>query len=136
MIPNTIIDKAEILGFKTNIKKNNNMNYLTIYSEETPTKKTIKKLLEVFDEGYHIRFFDYFHKQISDPGAYINVVKDNDSFLFHKGNHGWSSEWITISTNNLVTYIVDNWNYGDPSDEYKNYIIIDDYEYGFPYRNK
>ncbi|MBC8173583.1 MAG: hypothetical protein H7X71_06730, partial [Chitinophagales bacterium] len=55
-----------------------------------------------------IEFFDFFHPQISDPGAYVTVHKEKEVLKYELANYGWSSEWKTIDKDSLTNYIYKN----------------------------
>jgi hypothetical protein len=62
-------------------------------------------------EKFQLIFFDNFHPQISDPGAYVFVQKQNNNFIYQLGNHGWSSNWEVINSKDLINYIYKNRSY-------------------------
>lgn len=72
------------------------------------TKEQIKLFLETLPKNFEISFFDFFHPQLSDPGAYISVQANGSSFLYMLGNHGWASCWKRINKSKLIDYIFNN----------------------------
>jgi len=77
----------------------------------TTTKDLIGQVIDNLDERCAINFFDNFHPQISDPGAYVTVHKENGQLKYELANHGWSSEWKEISKDSLTDYIYKNREY-------------------------
>lgn len=65
------------------------------------------------DEG--ITFFDYFHPQWSDPGAYVSLRNFKGDFIYKLGNHGWSSDWYYTSIDRLSRYLYKNLEYNNNS---------------------
>ena len=70
----------------------------------TTTKDLIGQVIDKLDERCAIKFFDNFHPQISDPGAYVTVHKENGQLKYELANHGWSSAWKTILKDSLTDY--------------------------------
>jgi len=79
--------------------------------DKTVDKEKIKEFVSSFPNDFQLSFFDNFHPQISDPGAYVWVQKLESEFAFMLANHGWSSEWKTIGFYDLVDYIDKNKQY-------------------------
>lgn len=72
------------------------------------TKEQIKLFIETLPISFEISFFDYFHPQLSDSGAYVSVQANGRNFLYMLGNHGWSSCWKRINKSKLIDYIYKN----------------------------
>lgn len=69
------------------------------------TSTTVEALPSVVSEVCELMFFDAEHPQISDPGAYINLVRSPDGLLAQSANHGWSSSWIPITHEEAARYL-------------------------------
>ena len=76
-------------------------------------KDFIGQVIDKLDERCAIKFFDYFHPQISDPGAYVTIHKENGQLKYELANHGWSSDWKPISKDSLTEYIHKNREHND-----------------------
>lgn len=90
------------------MKKLNNKRKIQI---ENADINSIYDLLTSLSGNEELHFFDYFHPQWSDPGAYVTVVKYNNKYLYKIGNHGWGSNWHFIDIHRLSRYILKNRNY-------------------------
>lgn len=77
------------------------------------TREDIGQIVDKLDERCAIHFFDYYYEQISDPGAYVTIHKENGQLLYELANHGWSSDWKLIEKNTLIEYIYKNRQYND-----------------------
>jgi len=77
------------------------------------TKEQIKLFIDTLPNCFEISFFDFFHPQLSNPGAYVSVQHHGPSFLYMVGNHGWSSRWKKISKSKLIDYIYKNREHND-----------------------
>lgn len=67
------------------------------------------RLLFWLPRGHELSFYDqYFPGTSGDPGAYVDVQRKNDWFLYHMGNHGWSSDWATQSPELLAAWMALN----------------------------
>ena len=98
---------AEELGFVAKDVSDKRVKELELHAVN-PEKCMIEAVLTALDEGLTPHFFDYFHKQISDPGAYIRASRTDNSFSYHKGNHGWTGGQTMIPLSELVDYIARN----------------------------
>jgi hypothetical protein len=76
--------------------------------DESTTKEKIVEYLNSIPNKYQLSFFDYFHPQISDPGAFVIAQKNNEKYIFQLANHGWSSTWKEIDFEGLIEYIYKN----------------------------
>ena len=83
------------------------------YSLDNNAIGTIKRVVDLIDERCYIEFFDFYYPQISDPGAYVTIRKENGLLEQQLGNHGWSSEWKPIAKDSLVENIYKNRNYNN-----------------------
>ncbi|NOS82550.1 MAG: hypothetical protein E8D46_00270 [Nitrospira sp.] len=64
------------------------------------------RLLFWLPRGHELSFYDqYFPGTSGDPGAYVDVQRKNDWFLYHMGNHGWSSDWATQSPELMAAWM-------------------------------
>lgn len=80
---------------------------------ENSTKADIEMFLNSFPVEFEFEFFDFFHPQISDPGAYVTIQKSENDFLYQLCNHGWSTEWKRISKEDLIDYVFRNRDYNE-----------------------
>lgn len=76
--------------------------------QENTSKQEIETFLETVPNGFEVKFFDFYHPTISDPGAYVVFQQVNGEFLFLLTNHGWSGKWQKIDPAALVDYIFRN----------------------------
>ena len=122
-----VLEKIREAGFEVKPHERDGINGLLklIYYYTTPDINLIIKLLLLIKKKYKISFFDLYHPQISDPGAYCSaVVINEDTVAYMLGNHGWSSEWKKIPIWEFAKYLQKNWGTEDWSGVYKNYIQI------------
>jgi hypothetical protein len=63
-----------------------------VVSDGTPALSFIE-LLSWLPSNCELNYFDPNYPQISDPGAYVSVVKHGEGLAMFRGNHGWSSGW-------------------------------------------
>lgn len=84
-------------------------------------RSVLEQFLYSIPKKFVFVFFDNYHPQISDPGAYVRVQQVGGNFLYSLANHGWSSEWKEIKVNELVDYILKNLPYADECFELKPY---------------
>jgi len=102
----SIIFQKKFIGLK---KKRRDNESIFFEINLTTTKENINEFLKTLPKNYQLNFFDNFHSQISDPGAYVWVQHINlGVFAYSLHNHGWSSEWKQIEKSNLVDYIYRN----------------------------
>jgi hypothetical protein len=66
---------------------------------------TVRVLLACISDVRELTFFDAEHPQLSDPGAYISIVRSSEGLLAQCANHGWSSPWIPIAQDEAVRYL-------------------------------
>jgi hypothetical protein len=66
---------------------------------------TIRALIACITDVRELTFFDAEHPQLSDPGAYVHVVRPPGGLLAQCGNHGWSSSWIPIGQDEAERYL-------------------------------
>lgn len=117
---------ARDIGFQTAWSQPSSIRMLVVSSEDTQRLPgMLSALLEAVPIGLNLRFFDHFHPQFSDPGAYIHIVKKPEGFVAMKGNHGWSSRWQAITAREAVDAMVKNWDNADPSGAYLRNIVFD-----------
>jgi hypothetical protein len=76
--------------------------------DNNTTKEQIRSFFETIPDNFETIFFDYFHPQLSDPGAYVTVQRYGKDFLYMLGNHGWSGEWKLIEKKDLAEYLFKN----------------------------
>ena len=87
--------------------------------DKDTTKEQIQSFFDTIPNNFEVFFFDFFHPQISDPGAYVTSQRNGVNFLYMLGNHGWSNEWKEIGKSELVEYLYKNREYN--IDELKIY---------------
>lgn len=113
----------EIVGFDNNRTK--------IKIDKNTPKDNIELFINSLPKQFQLSFFDNFHPQISDPGAYVWVQRYNNDFAFMLTNHGWSSEWKQINSKDLLDYIDKNKeftsDYFEIYQKHKNAVIGDRY---------
>ena len=78
--------------------------------------ETVRAILNCVSDQRELTFFDAEHPQLSDPGAYISVVRSTavtrpppagpDGLLAQRGNHGWSSSWIPVTESEAERYLL------------------------------
>ena len=70
------------------------------------------RILGNMDANISFHFFDYFHPQLSDPGAYVSIMKTSENTLCYKlGNHGWQSDINSITYERAKRYLLKNIEY-------------------------
>ncbi|MGE3801836.1 MAG: hypothetical protein AB7H80_12525 [Candidatus Kapaibacterium sp.] len=89
----------------------NTTNKIVFPLSDSTTQEAIGHVVDKLDERCAIDFFDYFHPQISDPGAFVTVHKEGEELKYMLGNHGWTSEWKPITRDSLIEYIYKNRQY-------------------------
>ena len=67
--------------------------------------ETVSAVLSCVSGDRELTFFDAEHPQLSDPGAYISLVRSPDGLLAQSGNHGWPSRWIPITEQEAQRYL-------------------------------
>lgn len=86
--------------------------YIIGFSIVDSDNDLISRILENIDEYNSFHFFDYYHPQITDPGAYVTLMKTVGNNLCYKmGNHGWESEINSITYERAKRYILKNIEY-------------------------
>lgn len=65
-------------------------------------------LLHWLPRGYSLHFYDQYYPTISDPGAYVEVQRNEEFLLYTFANHGWSSSWSRQSAELLAAWIALN----------------------------
>ena len=106
-----IINRIRLRNLKGLKVLNYNDYYIKIVINKNTSLEEITMFINSFPEKFQLNFFDNFHPQISDPGAYVFVQKQNNNFIYQLGNHGWSSNWKIIDSKDLINYIYKNRNY-------------------------
>ncbi|CAG7857804.1 hypothetical protein MCAMS1_02767 [biofilm metagenome] len=75
-----------------------------------PTYTTFLTILHLLPRGHELTFFDQYFPSASDPGAFVSVQRKADKFMYHIGNHGWSTEWQLQSANLIAAWMALNAN--------------------------
>lgn len=128
-------NKIKRIGFQVKAHERDGINGIKkkIIMETVPTIDDLINLFQILKNKYTINFWDAFHKQISDPGAYCTgVVLNNEIVSYMEGNHGWSSNWEEIDIINFAKFTQENWKKDIDYGEYFNCIIIEDNKYNYP----
>lgn len=50
-------------------------------------------LIAELPRGWRLFFWDRFHEQLTDPGAYVELSREVEGLYFKLGNHGWVGDW-------------------------------------------
>lgn len=66
----------------------------------------LESALMNLDERRELHFYDPDYPSVSDPGAYVNVRKEDGAYLIFRGNHGWSSGWQPETAVSILTYLL------------------------------
>ena len=68
------------------------------------SRQTVANLINLLENGGKIDFYDS-EPTISDPGVYVTLKKADEGFLFHFGNHGWTTSWIPANREEAIDYL-------------------------------
>ncbi len=86
--------------------RNNEKHYL-VCEEVSPAE--VRGFLALLSENHQLGFHDQFYPgNISDPGAFVLLRREENNFVYMLGNHGWSSKWTVQSVEFLTAYILMN----------------------------
>lgn len=99
----------------TNDNVKNQLKDNRIFDTSSLQTDDVMNVLVELTVDYELVFFDYFHPQWSDPGAYVTVRRYKNNFVYMLGNHGWSSPWYATDINRLCRYIMKNKDYQNDS---------------------
>lgn len=67
------------------------------------------RLIWWLPRSFELSFYDqYFPGSPNDPGAYVDVQRKHDRFLYRMGNHGWSTEWQAQSPDFIAAWMALN----------------------------
>lgn len=127
--------QIEKIGFRVEAHKRDGINGVKkkIILDNTPSIEDLVTLFLIVKKNYTIHFWNAFHRQISDPGAYCTgVVLDNTTVLYMEGNHGWSAGWKEMNIKDFAKFTQENWAKDIDGGEYLNCIIIEDNRYNLP----
>ena len=94
-------DISKVPGVQIKSAKRDKTNF--VFTEDA-TRTTVANLVNLMVQGSFIDFYDS-EPTISDPGVYVTMKKAGDGFLFHFGNHGWTSKWIPASKDEAIQYL-------------------------------
>jgi hypothetical protein len=125
----------EKIGFRVEAHKMDGINGIKkkIVMDSIPDIKDLVYLFMIVKNNFTIKFWDAFHRQISDPGAYCTgVVLNNNTVSYMEGNHGWSSEWKEMNIEDFAKFTQQNWDKDIDGGEFLNCIIIEDNKYHLP----
>lgn len=117
------IEKIKTLGFDVSGKGRNGERFL--FMQSVPTKDMTLKMLKVLSFEDCICFWDYYHVTITDPGGYVSAyMLDENRAVYKEGNHGWSSDFKSISSDELAELVIKNWDKDCDGGMYLNKIQI------------
>lgn len=120
-LENTILYLQSLLGdnYKDiNILENRDASIFISVTFEILSNDSIvlSKILSNMKEDIEIFFYDYYHPQLSDPGAYVTAKVDKKgNYYYYLGNHGWSSSTYAITFSRLLRYAMKNVKYNKKS---------------------
>ncbi|TND08087.1 MAG: hypothetical protein FD123_2641 [Bacteroidetes bacterium] len=100
--------RIQLIGLKGLKTAGFSRNGLRVSIGEESSREQIREFLQTLPSKFELSFFDYFHPQISDPGAYVSIQKMDNGFACMLANHGWSAEWKMMELEDLADYIYKN----------------------------
>jgi hypothetical protein len=65
-------------------------------------------LLAWLPRGFELGFYDQYYPSMSDPGAYVDIQRNESAYIYTLGNHGWSVDWSKQSPELLAAWMVLN----------------------------
>ena len=83
-------------------------NTLVVEVEPGAVLADFVALLKWLPRGYGVHFYDQYYPTISDPGAYVEVQRNEEFLLYMFANHGWSSGWSRQSPELLSAWMLLN----------------------------
>ena len=72
---------------------------------DAPPPASFLVLLRWLPRHWELRFFDQYFPQISDPGGYVSVQRNEARFKYMVGNHGWTTEWQLQSPELIAAWL-------------------------------
>ena len=83
----------------------------TFVSRETiPDLLSLEMLILTTTFKEEIFFWNYYGKNISDPGSYVTAIHwDNETVAYKEANHGWSGSWKLMAIAEMAELIQKNW---------------------------
>ncbi|MCP4168480.1 MAG: hypothetical protein GY759_21660 [Chloroflexi bacterium] len=100
---------------------------------DTSDKITVlqsEELFKMLTQDWILHFYDHFHPQLTDPGAYVAVRKLSDRFAYQLGNHGWHSDWKSTSLSRISRYLKKNWLFNECDQKvYNNCVFLENLPY-------
>jgi hypothetical protein len=63
------------------------------------------ELLVWLPPGVELSFYDQFYPSMSDPGAYVDIQRNDSIYIYKLGNHGWSCDWSKQSPELLAAWM-------------------------------
>lgn len=127
--------QIEKIGFRVETHRRDGINGVKkkIIMDKIPDIADLVSLFLIIKNNYTIHFWDAYHRQISDPGAYCTgVVLNNTIVSYMEGNHGWSSDWKEMNIEDFAEFTQKNWEKDIDCGEFINCIIIEDNKYNLP----
>lgn len=58
--------------------------------------------------GFQLGFYDQHYPSMSDPGAYVDIQRNDRAYIYKLANHGWSSDWLKQSAELLAAWMALN----------------------------
>lgn len=93
-------------------KRNAGSFYIVAFSIEESDEELVRNLINNIHDNITLHFYDFFHPQLSDPGAYVTMIKTIEGSICYKlGNHGWQSDINSISYERAIRYMLKNIEY-------------------------
>ncbi len=90
-----------IEGIRLTTQENSRINVWA----DAPSAASIQKLLEWLPVKWKLGFYDKFYPSMTDPGAYVSVLRKEEVFIYKLGNHGWSSDWLKQSRELIAAWM-------------------------------
>lgn len=106
--PERKISKIKHIGFE--VSPDTWAGRWLVSMQDVPSKEQVFQLFKTLSCEDEIFFWNYYHPNICDPGAYVTAhVKGKEEATYKEGNHGWSSDYKPISTDDLAELVIKNW---------------------------
>lgn len=132
---NSLFTAIKKLGFEVISHERDGINGMLkiVQTPSTPPIEKVVSLLKMITKKYELTFFDYYHPQYSDPGAYCSaVVIDENTVSYMEGNHGWTSKWKEVFIEDFAIFMQKNWDKDDGSGQFSYCIHLRDNKWGNP----
>jgi hypothetical protein len=73
---------------------------------EEANEQTMRQLVDDLPPEVTVGFYDKDYPSPSDPGAFVLFQRDNDKYIKQQANHGWSTQWESVTVEGLVAYLL------------------------------